>query len=205
MAICTLSPCRRRGGARRLGSRHCRRRRGSRARRSPPPSSAPRRGSGAPRRASASCRCASGGELLVRLLLDEGAPHAVKIEPAHHRRLAHVAHAGGALLVGGGELLDDLVALLAVLDVGGDVDGEEGDLLLAEAVLLEQRRRGLAVDARHLALEANQQARQRLDERLARLDRAPALQAERLGQQLAFDLRVEDLLTTLAADLTELE
>ncbi|HSS84013.1 MAG TPA: GntR family transcriptional regulator, partial [Reyranella sp.] len=40
-------------------------------------------------------------------------------------------------------------------------------LILGKAVLLQERRGGLAVDARHLALESDQEARQRLDERLA--------------------------------------
>ena len=92
-----------------------------------------------------------------------------------------------------------------MLGVGHDVQREEGDLVLGEAVLLEQRRRGLAVDARHLAFEADQQAGQGLDERLGRLHRAPALQAERLGQQLALGLRRQHLGPRHAAVLGELE
>src|SRR5476649_7253 len=148
----------------------------------------------------------SGGELLFRpRLLQEGAVHAVEIETAHHRGFPDDTHAGRALLVGRGVLFDDLEALLAMFHIGQDVDREEGDLVFAEAVLLEQRRRGLAVDARHLALQADQQARQRLDEGLARLHRAPALQAERFGQQLAVQLRVQHRLARHAAGLAELQ
>src|ERR1051325_750355 len=77
-------------------------------------------------------------ELLRGGLLEEGAPHAVEIEAAHHGRLLDEAYAVGALLVGRGVLLNDLVAPLAMLEVGRDVDGEEGDLFLGEAVLLEK-------------------------------------------------------------------
>src|SRR5262249_15935750 len=148
------SPCRRRAGAARSDSRHCRPRTGPRARRAPPPSSAPRRAWCAPRPASGFCRYA---RVLRRELLpgalrlgDELAIDAVEIEPAHHGRLLDQAHAGRALLVRRDVLLDALEAAFAVLGIGHDVQGEERDLVLGKAVLLQQGRRGLAVDARHL-------------------------------------------------------
>src|SRR5258708_22120000 len=85
------------------------------------------------------------------------------------------------------------------------MQAEERDLVRREAVFLDQRRSGLAVDHRHLALEADQQPGQRLDERAMRLAVAPALQAQRLGEQLAVDLRVEDLLARLAARFREIQ
>src|SRR5262249_27044699 len=81
----------------------------------------------------------------------------------------------------------------------------EGALVLGEAVLLQERRRGLAVDARHLALQPDQQARQGLDEGPGRLHGAPALQAERLRQKLAVELGVQDLVPLHAAGSGELQ
>ena len=92
-----------------------------------------------------------------------------------------------------------------MLLVGDDVKPEEGDLFLGEAVLLDERRRGLGVHHRHLRLEADVDRGDRLDERPARLPPAPALQPERLGQELVVLLRVDDLLARLAAVLGEVE
>src|SRR5689334_14289182 len=100
----------------------------------------------------------------------------VEIEAAHRRRLADEADASRLLLGTRRIFLDDLEAALAMLGVGDDVEGEEGHLLLGEAVFLEERRRRLAVDRRHLRFEANEETGERLGERPLRLAIAPALE-----------------------------
>src|SRR5258708_28070082 len=84
------------------------------------------------------------------------------------------------------------------------MQAEERDLVRREAVFLDQRRSGLAVDHRHLALEADQQPGQRLDERAMRLAVAPALEAQRLGEPRAVELRGEDLHSRPAAPFAQL-
>ena len=62
--------------------------------------------------------------------------------------------------------LDDLIAALAVNLVGLDVDREELDFAVREAVVRLERRQVALIDARHLGLESDEQSGRRDVERL---------------------------------------
>jgi len=68
---------------------------------------------------------------------------------------------------------DDLVAALAVDLVRLDVDREELDLVIREAVVRRERRQVALVDARHLGFEPDEEPGRRDVERLVRHLEAP--------------------------------
>src|SRR3989449_1683608 len=100
------------------------------------------------------------------VLHDERTVEAGHVLPAHLRRRAH--RVDRLRLAGGGRAvsLDDLVAALAVDLVGLDVDREELDLVVGEAVVRLERGQVALVDARHLGLEPDEEPRRRDVERL---------------------------------------
>src|SRR5207247_1182161 len=87
----------------------------------------------------------------LRLFLqDEGAVEPGHVLPTHQGGMTHGLDRLGLLLGGRGVTLDDRVAALAVHLVGLDVDREELDLVVGEAVVRLERRQVAPVDARHL-------------------------------------------------------
>src|SRR5438094_617831 len=97
--------------------------------------------------------------LCSRLVLeDEGAMESAHVLPAHLGGLGHAGDRLGLKPPRRAVPLDDLVAPLAVHLVGLDVDREELHLVVAEAVVLLERRQIALVDARHLRLETDEQA-----------------------------------------------
>src|SRR3984893_12814273 len=124
------------------------------------------------------------GHCLEVFLEHEGAVQTAHVLPAHLRGLAYLVD-GFLLSVGGDAVtLDDLVAALAVHLVGLDVDGEELHLVVAEPVVRLQGRQVALVDAGHLGLEADEQARRRDVERPLGSLVAPGGQGARGGQLL---------------------
>src|SRR5205807_8324058 len=96
---------------------------------------------------------------LQLVLQDEGAVEPGHVLPAHLGGLTHGLDRLGLLLGSRRVTLDDRVAALAVHLVGLDVDREELDLVVGEAVVRLERRQVALVDARHLRLEADQEPR----------------------------------------------
>src|SRR5712692_2452462 len=105
------------------------------------------------------------GHRLEVFLQHEGAVQTAHVLPAHLRGLAYLVN-GFLLPLGRGAVaLDDLIAALAVHIVGLDVNGKELHLVVAEPVVGLQGRQVPLVDAGHLGLEADEQARRRDVER----------------------------------------
>jgi hypothetical protein len=89
--------------------------------------------------------------------------------------------------------------------VGADMQPEEGHVLLAEAVFLDQWRGRLGIDPRHLRFQPDDEPGQRLGKRLVCLHRAPGLQPERAGEKFALRLSIDDLVPAFAAGLGEIK
>src|SRR5436309_2185427 len=100
------------------------------------------------------------------ILHDEGAVEPAHVLPAHLRGLAdrvdRLRLARGARAVA----FDDLVAALAVDLVSLDMDREELDFVIGEAIMRLERGQVALVDARHLGLEPDEEPRRRDVERL---------------------------------------
>ena len=81
----------------------------------------------------------------------------IKIETAHQGRLAHGTQTRGLFLIGISQTLDDLVAAPAMFGVGDNMQTEEENFVVREAVFLGQRWCSALVNLRHLTLEPHQQ------------------------------------------------
>src|SRR5215831_19247525 len=122
-------------------------------------------------------------------LEDVRAIEARHVLPAHLRGLPHLLHRLVLLLLGGAMPLHDLVAALPVHLVGLDVDGEELDLVVVEAVVRLEGRQVALVDAGHLGLEPDEEAGRRDVEGTLRSLVAPGGEPARGGKLLlALDL-----------------
>src|SRR5262250_3914216 len=109
--------------------------------------------------------------------------------PAHLRGLSHLLPCLRQLLRGGAVPLHDLVAALAMYLVGLDVDGEELDLVVVEAVVRLEGRQVALVDAGHLGLEPDEEPGRRDVEGTLRGLVAPRGEPARGGELLlALDL-----------------
>src|ERR1051326_2839292 len=115
-------------------------------------------------------------------LEDVRAMEPAHVLPAHLRRLPHLLERLRLALGRGRVPLDDLVAALAVDFVGLDVDREELHLVVAEAVVLLERREIALVDAGDLRLEPDEEPRRRDVERRARGLVAPGRECPRGGE-----------------------